>query len=182
MKKFVMAIVCLMTMVLCVNAQNEWKDPKYRKIKEAALNEFKSNLIAPTQFILSTSDGKRITVDELWFSEQEEEIKLDTVYYRNGNDYNRHINRADSIVIYEKVYPHHWDVLVHGDAMNRAGGYKHTSGIICVYGTEEYPYARDFFNRKCITRRKCSIGVISSEKTEKKSKTKKNKHADDLYF
>lgn len=125
MKKFLWLIVCLMTMVLSANAQS-WKDAKYHKIKEVAVKEFKSNLIAPSQFILSDSNGEKITIDDLYVSLKEEETK-------DG-----------------KFYPKCWVVLVTGDAMNRMGGYKHTSGIVYIYGTEDYPYANyPYYTRKC---------------------------------
>ena len=57
MKKVLWLIVCLMTMVLSVNAQ-DYKDVKYHKIKEAAVKAFKSNLIAPSKFILANSNGE----------------------------------------------------------------------------------------------------------------------------
>ena len=56
-----------MTMVSSVNAQ-DYKDVKYRKIKEAAVKAFKSNLIAPSKFILANSNGEEITIDDLYIS------------------------------------------------------------------------------------------------------------------
>ena len=115
MKKVLWLIVCLMTMVLSVNAQ-DYKDVKYHKIKEAAVKAFKSNLIAPSKFILANSNGEEITIDDLYISVEKEKTEG------------------------EKFYPKCWVVLIHGDAMNRMGGYKHTSGLVYVYGTEDYPY------------------------------------------
>ena len=71
MKKVLWLIVCLMTMVSSVNAQ-DYKDVKYRKIKEAAVKAFKSNLIAPSKFILANSNGEEITIDDLYISVEEE--------------------------------------------------------------------------------------------------------------
>ena len=115
MKKVLWLIVCLRAMVSSVNAQ-DYKDVKYRKIKEAAVKAFKSNLIAPSKFILANSNGEEITIDDLYISVEEEKTEG------------------------EKFYPKCWVVLIHGDAMNRMGGYKHTSGLVYVYGTEDYPY------------------------------------------
>lgn len=123
MKKFIMALVCLMTMVVSANAQ-DYKDVKYHKIKEVAVKAFKSNLIAPSKFILADLNGEEITIDDLYVSVKEEKTEGD------------------------KFYPRCWVVLVHGDAMNRVGGYKHTRGLVYVYGTEDYPYA----NYPCYTR------------------------------
>ena len=75
MKKVLWLIVCLMTMVSSVNAQ-DYKDVKYRKIKEAAVKAFKSNLIAPSKFILANSNGEEITIDDLYISVEEEKKVL----------------------------------------------------------------------------------------------------------
>ena len=74
MKKVLWLIVCLMTMVSSVNAQ-DYKDVKYRKIKEAAVKAFKSNLIAPSKFILANSNGEEITIDDLYISVEEEKTE-----------------------------------------------------------------------------------------------------------
>ena len=115
MKQILCLIVCLMTMVSSFNAQY-YKYVNYLKIKEAAVKAFKSNLIAPSKFILANSNGEEITIDDLYISVEEEKTEG------------------------EKFYPKCWVVLIHGDAMNRMGGYKHTSGLVYVYGTEDYPY------------------------------------------
>lgn len=115
MKKVLWLIVCFMTMVMSAKAQ-DYKDVKYHKIKEAAVKAFKSNLIAPSKFILANSNGEEITIDDLYISVKEEKTEG------------------------EKFYPKCWIALIHGDAMNRMGGYKHTSGLVYVYGTEDYPY------------------------------------------
>ena len=104
-----------MAMVMSAKAQ-DYKDVKYHKIKEAAVKAFKSNLIAPSKFILANSNGEEITIDDLYISVEKEKTEG------------------------EKFYPKCWVVLIHGDAMNRMGGYKHTSGLVYVYGTEDYPY------------------------------------------
>ena len=115
MKKVLWLIVCLMAMVMSAKAQ-DYKDVKYHKIKEAAVKAFKSNLVAPSKFILANSNGEEITIDDLYISVEKEKTEG------------------------EKFYPKCWVVLIHGDAMNRMGGYKHTSGLVYVYGTEDYPY------------------------------------------
>ena len=115
MKKLLWLIVCLMTMVMSAKAQ-DYKDVKYHKIKEAAVKAFKSNLIAPSKFILANSNGEEITIDDLYISVEKEKTEG------------------------EKFYPKCWVVLIHGDAMKRMVGYKHTSGLVYVYGTEDYPY------------------------------------------
>ena len=115
MKKLLWLIVCLMAMVMSAKAQ-DYKDVQYHKIKEAAVKAFKSNLIAPSKFILANSNGEEITIDDLYISVEKEKTEG------------------------EKFYPKCWVVLIHGDAMNRMGGYKHTSGLVYVYGTEDYPY------------------------------------------
>ena len=115
MKKLLWLIVCLMTMVVSVNAQ-EYKNVKYHKIKEAAVKAFKSNLIAPSKFVLADSNGEELTIDDLYISVEKE------------------------LTEGKKFYPKCWVVLIHGDAMNRMGGYKHTSGLVYVYGSEDYPY------------------------------------------
>lgn len=135
MKKVLWLIVCLMTMVLSVNAQ-DYKDVKYHKIKEAAVKAFKSNLIAPSQFVLVDRSGKKITIDDLYVKlekETSEVISKET---------------TDSIITYKKIYKECWVVLVEGDAMNRVGGYKHTSGLVYVYGTENYAYTNYHYNEK----------------------------------
>ena len=59
MRKVLWFIVCLMAMVVSVNAQN------LLKIKQMALNEYKSTLYAPSKFILTDYYGKRISVGQL---------------------------------------------------------------------------------------------------------------------
>lgn len=129
MKKVLWLIVCLMTMVVSVNAQ-DYKDVKYHKIKEAAVEAFKSNLIAPSKFILSDKNGNKISIDDLYVSIEKEKTEIEEVEI------------GDSVVTFEKYYPLCWVVLVEGDAMNRAGGYGHTSGVVYVNGNENYAYAQ----------------------------------------
>ena len=60
MKKVLWLIVCLMAMVMSVNAQ-----VNMFKIKEAALNKFKLTLIAPSQFILTDYYGNKTNINSL---------------------------------------------------------------------------------------------------------------------
>ncbi len=135
MKKVLWLIVCLMTMVVSASAQ-EFKDVKYHKIKEAAVEGFRKNLFAPTQFVLADRSGKKITIDDLYVKVEEETSEIITQ------------TKIDSVITYKKIYEKCWVVLVEGDAMNRMGGYKHTSDIVYVYGLEDYAYANYPYNEK----------------------------------
>lgn len=135
MRKVLWLIVCLMTMVLSVKAQ-DYKDVKYHKIKEAAINGFKETLIAPSQFVLADRNGNKLSIDDLYVSVENE--TSDTIRKE----------KSDSIITYKKTYRKCWAVLVEGDAMNQMGGYKHTSGLVYVYGSENYAYANYPYNEK----------------------------------
>jgi len=160
MKRFIMALVCLMTMVVSANAQ-DYKDVKYHKIKEAAVEAFKSNLIAPSKFILSDKNGNKISIDDLYVSVENEKVEIDTISYKWGIEWSIDINDADSVVVYERYYERCWVVLIYGDAMNRMGGYKQTTGLIYVYGTEDYPIA--YSERRCKTKKIFSTPQINWE-------------------
>lgn len=144
-----MALVCLMTMVMSVNAQNN--------IRKAALNKFKTTLVAPSQFILTDSYGNRTNINKIpayWCDKRTETY---TVFLDGGPLYDSdmvskgtaemaaHKIREDIIKIVEEVdtlcpkikiitrnYIPVYAVTITGDARNRMGGYEQINSIIYV--------------------------------------------------
>lgn len=61
MKRLLWLIVCLMTMVLSVNAQKS----NLLRIRQAAINFHKTTLKAPSTFILTDRYGNRVSINSI---------------------------------------------------------------------------------------------------------------------
>ena len=122
MKKVLWLIVCLMTMVVSVNAQN------LLKIKQMALNEYKSTLYAPSKFILTDYYGNRISVGQLKATYLKAEY--DTTILKRPD--------CDSVTYYKTTYFPCYVVRIVGEAMVLAGGYKQVTEYYYVYKNKVY--------------------------------------------
>ena len=122
MKKVLWLIVCLMTMVVSVNAQN------LLKIKQMALNEYKSTLYAPSKFILTDYYGNRISVGQLKATYLKAEY--DTTILKRPD--------CDSVTYYKTTYFPCYVVRIVGEAMVLAGGYKQVTEYYYVYKNKAY--------------------------------------------
>lgn len=180
-------IIVLMMMMLVasgVNAQSSkhravQKNNMYA-IKQAALNAFKRNLIAPSQFILTDYNGNRIGVNGIeaptHIKGSESKEWSDSAYFYNGSKWsfrNKYDDEEpDSIWVYkivQKPSSSYYVVTIIGDARNRAGGYEQIIRRVYVYGEAPYFYGRlDPFSTD---KERYHVKTIVCEKKPKKEKT-----------
>ena len=122
MKKVLWLIVCLMTIAVSAKAQN------LLKIKQMALNEYKSTLYAPSKFILTDYYGNRISVGQLKATYLKAEY--DTTILKRPD--------CDSVTYYKTTYFPCYVVRIVGEAMVLAGGYKQVTEYYYVYKNKAY--------------------------------------------
>lgn len=123
MKKLIM-ILMMVFVASGVNAQN------LLKIKQMALNEYKSTLYAPSKFILTDYYGNRISVGQLKATYLK--AKYDTTIVKRLD--------CDSVTYYKTTYFPCYVVRIVGEAMVLAGGYKQVTEHYYVYKNHVYSY------------------------------------------
>jgi len=137
-----MFLVCLMA--ITVNAQ-----VNMFKIKQVALNKFKSTLVAPSQFVLTDEYGNRISVNNIKVVYEKQVINYDTLYYSDLYAYGTYCkpNSYDSIEVIKKVFQPIYKVLIIGDGRNRMGGYEQIRKAVYIdskYNAYEYSPHKDY--------------------------------------
>ena len=148
-----MAIVCLMT-VISANAQ-----VNMLKIKQVALNDFKSTLIAPSQFVLTDEYGNRISVNRIKAVYEKQTINYDTLYYSDVYEYGTYNKPKsfDSIEVIKRVFQPIYKVSIIGDGRNRMGGYEQMHKDVYVdskYNTYDHsPYKEYTVSSNRVTER-----------------------------
>lgn len=167
MKKLFMAIVCLMAMVINVDAQ-----VNMLKIKQVALNKFKSTLIAPSQFVLTDEYGNKISVNNIKVIYEKQVINYDTLYYSDLYEYGTYCRPKsfDSIEVIKKVFQPIYKVLIIGDGRNRMGGYEQIREAVYVdskYNTYKHSPHKEYI-------------VKSNRVTERLSNTQSESKAFDV--
>lgn len=137
MKKVLWLIVCLMTMVLSVNAQKA----DLMRVRQAAVNYHKTTLKAPSTFILTDAYGNKLPMASIkpTFIKGKTETyekrpdvcnEKETIYDAeiNENCWYSHIScqynhyPSDTLNTYEKVYADVWEVSFIGESQNSYGG------------------------------------------------------------
>lgn len=180
MKK-ILIIMVMMFVASGVNAQSGrqktvCKDNMHA-VKQAALNAFRRELIAPSQFILTDYDGNRISVDniDVRYAEGKKQIEnSDSAFFYNGTkwSFRDKYDEPDSIWVYKVIQkptsPYYVATII-GDARNRAGGYERIIEYVYVYGK-----ASTFIGSMSKLKtevEKYHVKTIVCKKTQKKEKT-----------
>ena len=162
MKKLMMAIVCLMTTVISVNAQNNWS----LQAKQNAVRIIKCTLKSPSSFILTNSFGEKIPVSEVSATYMGKEIEYDSIIYGKPSlitdsiEYiyddktkelidslvytsNKYlITDIDSIIYYKRVYSPCYKCSFYYEAQNSYGGMTQEFAVVYV--------RKDEFVSKCL--------------------------------
>jgi len=157
MKKVLWLIVCLMTMVLSVNAQK----PNLMRIRQAAINYHRTTLKAPSTFILTDVYGNKVPMTSIkptFIKGKTEtcEIRESVRISCDGSVNGIHIGcckyaPSDTLNTYEDVYEDVWEVSFIGESQNSYGGM--VSNYHKYYVDKNYNvYERIPFKTKLISR------------------------------
>lgn len=206
MKRLIMAIVCLMTMVVSVNAQN-WS----LQAKQNAVKIIKSKLKSPSSFVLTNEYGERISVNKINAEYFKQEIEYDSIVcidyeqvidsieyiydYKNriidSLMYYSYRDRIDSIVYYKKIYYPCYKCRFYYEAQNSYGGmvqdfayvYVTKNAFISKYlDYEERPYLRKRISSKQVSERPLQKPKIIIKNFDINYVGKENKQIETIKF
>ena len=170
MKRIVMALVCLMTMVIGINAQN-WS----LEAKQNAIRIVKCNLKAPSTFILTNAYGEKIPVAKMSATYMAERTEYDSVMhcrYASVVDSIEYIYSKetgvlldstkyesykeigiDSITYHKRVYPSCYRCDFYYEAQNSFGGMIQNRAVVYVTKNEIPSRFIDYDSRRVIVRK-----------------------------
>ena len=152
MKKLIMAIVCLMTMI-SANAQN------INEIKQGAVNFIKRTCKAPSTFILTDEYGNKISVNKINCFLEKGKITYDSVvissdlivdsvlYYKTGHANGRVLKSVKHV--YNKKYGEDKEsdvLIVDKNIFSNFKDYKYDSVVYSHYEAAEKAYVKRIYN------------------------------------
>ena len=175
MKKVLWLIVCLMTMVVSVNAQKT----DLMRVRQAAVNYHKTTLKAPSTFILTDRYGNKISINSIQVKfvkgysteyEKREQIlreqKKDTLS-SIGFVLFPEYDPSDSISIYKRTFKDVYEVSFVGESQNSYGGMvsnRHTYYVDkCYIVHSDIPFTDKLISKKYSPIERCCVRDCKKE-------------------
>ena len=177
MKKVLWLIVCLMTMVMSVNAQKT----DLMRVRQAAVNYHKTTLKAPSTFILTDRYGNKISINSIQVKfvkgysteyEKREQIfrgekkdALSSIGFVLWSPYGTEYDPSDSISIYKRTFKDVYEVSFVGESQNSYGGMvsnRHTYYVDkCYIVHSDIPFTDKLISKKYSPLEKCKLNNCS---------------------